>query len=172
MMHKYFTEISTKSSTLSEYFKSGEAREAHLSGYIGWDGFLLEPDIYLSEPFLGAINEQFPIRFGGIIKMAPKMVYKWHQDRDRKGGINMLLTANDSSHCLFTAHDSEETLQLEVSELYYKEDTFYLFNTQERHMVLNLDKPRYLFSIEFEDHPPYGALVKWANKNGWTDESK
>lgn len=80
----------------------------------------------------------------------------------------MLLSGKDTSHCLFTPHDNDpESLQIPVTELYYKEDTFYLFNTQERHMVLNLDKPRYLFSIEFKDHPPYGALVKWANKNGW-----
>lgn len=167
-MQKYFTEIKTKSSTLSEYFKTGSDREAKLSAYIGWDGFLLEPDIYLSEPFLGALNEAFPIKFGGIIKMAPWMVYKWHQDRDRKGGVNMLLTGKDTSHCLFTSDLDEEHLQIPVSELYYKEDTFYLFNTQERHMVLNRDKIRYLFSIEFEDHPPYGALVKWADSNGWT----
>jgi len=33
--------------------------------------------------------------------------------------------------------------------LKYEPETYYVFNTQVPHMVLNTTKPRYLFSVEF-----------------------
>jgi hypothetical protein len=35
------------------------------------------------------------------------------------------------------------------SELKYNKNTFYLFNSQYLHQVINFSEPRYLFTIEF-----------------------
>jgi hypothetical protein len=37
----------------------------------------------------------------------------------------------------------------DVEELKYEPDSYYVFNTQIPHMVLNTTQPRYLFSLEF-----------------------
>jgi hypothetical protein len=40
-------------------------------------------------------------------------------------------------------------LRCNVEELKYEPDSYYIFNTQVPHMVLNIEQPRYLFSLEF-----------------------
>jgi hypothetical protein len=37
----------------------------------------------------------------------------------------------------------------EFTELQYQPDTYYVFNTQVNHMVLNFEQPRLLLTIEF-----------------------
>ena len=38
----------------------------------------------------------------------------------------------------------------EILKFEYEKDTFYLFNTQMMHTVINFDSPRYLFTVEFK----------------------
>jgi len=47
--------------------------------------------------------------------------------------------------------------------LVYKPNTYYLFNTQTRHTVINFAEPRYLFTIEFiedVDHLSFEDLLE------------
>ena len=82
----------------------------------------------------------------GILRMQPKRCYNWHVDTDRKVGLNMLIQ-DGNSHCLFMTEDNG--LRCNVEELKYEPDSYYVFNTQVPHMVLNIEQPRYLFSLEF-----------------------
>ena len=82
----------------------------------------------------------------GILRMQPKSCYNWHTDTDRKVGLNMLIQ-DGKSHCLFMTEDNG--LRCNVEELKYEPDSYYIFNTQVPHMVLNIEQPRYLFSLEF-----------------------
>lgn len=82
----------------------------------------------------------------GIVQLSPYVCYDWHIDSRRGVGVNMLLTPEIKSHCLFT---STEGAQFPFEELVYEPDTYYLFNTQVRHTVINFYEPRYLFTIEF-----------------------
>lgn len=167
-MNKYYTEINHKDSIFYDYFINNSPEYQKISEFKGdFMGTPIDRDIYLSDEFLSDLDKNFPIKVVGFLEMTPWTVYKWHKDIYRSASINLLLTAHDESYCLFTS-EGDEALQIDVSELKYKEKTFYLFNTQERHMVLNLDKNRYLFSVEFEGTPPYAALVKWADSRGWT----
>jgi hypothetical protein len=84
----------------------------------------------------------------GILRMQPKSCYNWHVDTDRKVGLNMLIQ-DGKSHCLFMTEDNG--LRCNVKELKYEPDSYYVFNTQVPHMVLNIEQPRYLFSLEFLD---------------------
>jgi hypothetical protein len=59
----------------------------------------------------------------------------------------MLLSDDGDSRCLFL--DGEPGVVFNTQELKYKPDTYYAFNTQVPHMVLNTTRPRYLFSVEF-----------------------
>jgi hypothetical protein len=80
--------------------------------------------------------------------MPPNTTYNWHVDSDRKVGLNMLLQ-DGQSHCLFATEDFG--VRCVVEELQYQPNSYYVFNTQVPHMVLNLEQPRYLFSLEFLD---------------------
>jgi hypothetical protein len=83
----------------------------------------------------------------GVLRMEPNTCYNWHVDTDRKVGLNMLLSDDGNSRCLFL--DGEPGVVFNTRELKYKPDTYYVFNTQVPHAVLNTEKPRYLFSVEF-----------------------
>ena len=93
-------------------------------------------DLFRKHPFVA-----------GIVQLSPYVCYDWHTDSRRGVGVNMLLTPEIKSHCLFT---STEGAQFPFEELVYEPDTYYLFNTQIRHTVINFDKSRYLFTLEFQ----------------------
>ena len=54
--------------------------------------------------------------------------------------------AQDKSCCVFTKKTEEEQY-FEIAELKYEPATYYIFNTQEEHMVLNFSEKRYLLSF-------------------------
>ena len=83
----------------------------------------------------------------GVLRMEPNTCYNWHVDTDRKVGLNMMLSDDGNSRCLFL--DGEPGVVFNTRELKYEPETYYVFNTQVPHMVLNTTKPRYLFSVEF-----------------------
>jgi hypothetical protein len=61
--------------------------------------------------------------------------------------VNMLL--NDvKSHCLFEVEHDEATHTF--LELKYRLGSYYVFNNQVPHMVINFNESRYLMSVEFE----------------------
>ena len=62
----------------------------------------------------------------------------------------MLLADDNKSRCLFI-EDEKPGLVFTTKELKYQPGTYYVFNTQKPHMVLNTTQPRYLFSLEFTD---------------------
>ena len=82
----------------------------------------------------------------GILRIDANSCYNWHTDTNRKVSINMLLNYNNDSHCVFGECNS---VQFPITELKYEPDTYYMLDTTKPHMVLNLNEPRYMFSIEF-----------------------
>jgi hypothetical protein len=103
-------------------------------------------EILWADPFLSALANKRAFH-AGILRMEPNTCYNWHVDTDRKVGLNMLLSDDGGSRCLFL--DGEPGVVFKTHELDYQPDTYYVFNTQVPHMVLNTVKPRYLFSVEF-----------------------
>jgi hypothetical protein len=103
-------------------------------------------EILLEDPFMGNLAEKRAFH-AGILRMEPNTCYNWHVDTDRKVGLNMLLSDDGDSRCLFL--DGEPGVVFKTQELSYQPDTYYVFNTQVPHMVLNTTRPRYLFSLEF-----------------------
>lgn len=78
--------------------------------------------------------------------MLPNTCYNWHIDTERSVGINMLLS-DVNSKCLFS--ENPNSVVSEFEELVYEPNTYYIFNTQKPHSVLNFEGDRYLFSVEF-----------------------
>ena len=114
--------------------------------YYNFDAIRVPINMWTKDPFLLALAKKRDFHVG-LLKMNPNTCYNWHVDADRMCGINMLLSQDGLSHCLFLA--GSPGVVFETHELKYEPDTYYAFNTQINHMVLNFKKPRYLLSLEF-----------------------
>tara|TARA_B100000424_G_C22850396_1_gene453525 strand:+ start:252 stop:767 length:516 start_codon:yes stop_codon:yes gene_type:complete len=131
--------------------------------YIGWDVILIDREIYMQEEALKIIDSKFPINRAAILKADPYQMYDWHKDEYRGVCINMSLTPEWPSHCLFGT-DKNYTNKY-FHELKYQPKSFYVFNNQVDHCVINFDQPRYMFSLEFVDHLDnlnYKQVKDWA----------
>ena len=113
--------------------------------YYNFKAVQVPTEIQAKDPFLVSLFQKHPF-VAGIVQLSPYVCYDWHIDTRRGVGVNMLLTPEIKSHCLFT---NAEGAQFSFEELVYEPDTYYLFNTQVRHTVINFYEPRYLFTIEF-----------------------
>ena len=96
------------------------------------------------------LNNKFKIKQAGFLKTETHSCYHWHKDKNRGVCINSLVTIDSKSLTLFGKYKNNHNSQLDFVELKYKENKFYLFNNQEYHTVINFDKDRVIFTIEFE----------------------
>ena len=97
------------------------------------------------DPFLRSIFEVHPFS-AGVLMIPASSIYNWHVDDNRGASLNMLISGEDS-RCFFT--DEPFEMVNGIHELRYSPRTYYLFNTQEYHSVINTGSDRYLFSVEF-----------------------
>ena len=103
-------------------------------------------DLAFGDPILYMLGMQHKLAVG-IIRLDPHTTYDWHVDGRRGVCVNMLL--NDvKSHCLFEVGHDEATHTF--LELKYRLGSYYVFNNQVPHMVINFNESRYLMSVEFE----------------------
>ena len=116
--------------------------------YYNFKAIQVPAEILAKDPFLVDLFSKHLFQ-AGIVQLSPYVCYDWHIDSRRGVGVNMLLTPEIKSHCLFT---NTEGVQFPFEELVYEPDTYYLFNTQIRHTVINFYEPRYLFTVEFAEN--------------------
>lgn len=103
-------------------------------------------ELAFKDPVLAGIALQYPLAIG-VVRLDPYTTYDWHVDTKRGVSINMLL--NDvKSQCLFSLGETEATHGF--LELKYQPKTYYAFNNQVPHMVINFAQTRYLMSVEFQ----------------------
>lgn len=157
-----YAEFKEKSSVVGEYCKKLSETEGPWYPYIGWDVKLVPREVLLEESLLNTINKKFAIKRAAVLKTEPYQNYHWHIDEYRGVAINLLITPNIHSYCLFGKEKNRDNIYF--TELNYSENSFYLFNNQFPHSVINFDQHRYLFSIEFLDHKEnlsYSTIYKW-----------
>lgn len=162
---KFYKRINFGPKIINKFYNNKKMESLILYSYFGFEGSPLGPHIYLQETFINDINKIFPIKYAGVIKLNPYRVYNWHVDTERRVAINMLLTAHRDSHCLFTEDINQ--IQIKTVELKYEPETFYLFNTQYPHMVLNGHSDRWLFSVEFQPDIDYNMVLAWLKDNNY-----
>lgn len=153
-----FYKIPTKSTLTNSLLDFARNTDAW-SSYYNFDAVQVPFSLAYTDPTLQAIGAKHSLAIG-ILRLKPFMTYDWHTDTRRGVSVNMLL--NDApSHCLFSINEGGATH--EFVELKYEIGSYYLFNNQVPHMVINFDKPRYLMSIEFEEDKyelSYESLLK------------
>lgn len=164
MTDRYFHEIDTQSTFIQAYFAKN-LNKAKWQKYHDFNSWQMPNEVWEAEKPLSEINKQFKIKQAGVISINSNTIYDWHKDEKRGAAINMILQTNHS-HTLFK-QDEGQVVQ-EIKELKYKPNTFYLFNTQALHCVINFNEPRYLFSCEFEENKKnlsYLKILTWIKKN-------
>lgn len=129
--------------TLLDFAKS--VPEADWEAQRGFMVSFFPDEIIEQDPFLKAVKTHYKV-MQVLLCLPPNTCYPWHTDLNRRTSINMPLNAHGQSTCVFTKERSDEEY-FEIAELKYQPDTYYLFNTQEEHMVLNFSERRYLFSF-------------------------
>jgi hypothetical protein len=137
-----------ESNHIVDHFNSN-IETLEMEQHFGFDMALVPEEIYMNEKVISSLSHK--IKCGVYIKLNPYRNYNWHQDAERNVSINLLLTPNIRYHTLF-GKSTESEDQMEFIEMTYKPNTFYLFNNQISHSVINFDEPRYLFSLQFEEN--------------------
>lgn len=147
--------------TLSKISKKLLQEAENQSKWMEYFNFLVKvinEDIINKDDFLKALKQQHDFTCY-VLKLPPFVSYNWHKDTKRNCSINMLLNFDGISHCLFA--DRFNDVVFDICELNYQENTYYLFNTQNYHSVINLEKPRFLLSLEFKNQSlTYDDLLK------------
>jgi len=103
-------------------------------------------DLVFEDPVLYTLGMKHKLAVG-IIRLDPYTTYDWHIDTRRGVAVNMLLN-NAKSNCLFSVNETEAIHNF--IELKYRLGSYYLFNNQVSHMVINFSESRYMMSVEFE----------------------
>lgn len=104
-------------------------------------------ELYLKDKFFQDLSLKFNYVVG-IFKLNPFTCYKWHTDKHRGVVINMLLTPDARSNCIFETSKIDSQYS-NIIELKYKPNTYYLLDAQIPHEVTNYEDTRYLLSIRF-----------------------
>jgi len=115
--------------------------------YYNFNAVQVPFDLAFKDPVIKVIGLKYPLAMG-VIRLNPYTTYDWHVDSRRGTCINMLLNGA-KSYCLFSMNRTEATN--EFLELKYQPKTYYAFNNQVPHMVINFEEPRYLMSVEFKE---------------------
>ena len=132
--------------------------------YFSFGVKIVDKAITDKDPFLASLFEVHPYT-SGILRINADTVYNWHVDHNRGVSLNMFISGSNS-HCLFTDSEPPSSEHYEmlnkVEELVYEPKRYYLLNTQATHCVINLNRSRFMFSLEFDEdkgHLSYHGLL-------------
>ena len=136
-----------KKSTIFKDLQDFAFSPSEWAEYYNFDAKRIPPEIMFQDDFFIWLSHRYSF-VAGVLKLDPYVCYDWHVDTSRGVCVNMLL--NDvESKCLFSIEQGEITRTFK--ELKYKPETYYLFNNQVEHTVINFTQSRYLMSVEFEE---------------------
>jgi hypothetical protein len=161
-MEKYFYKIDTDTELIIEAVKNHLPKaQWYWASYMTIaSGFhIISKPVVEKDPFLKSLNDIFKAEVR-IYKVPSKSWYRWHKDALFGVSMNMVLEDYEC-HTLFYGDAINEHLN-NVIELKYQPKTWYLFNTQEVHGVLNLDsRDRILVSMNFPKEVSYEEVKQW-----------
>ena len=126
----------------------------------GFSILRLHKHIFSNTP-VGIIIDKFkgsPV----IFRLNPMTWYNWHTDTVRQCAINMLINGEDSK--TFFGNKVSTDL-VELTELNYESQRYYLFNTQKNHAILNLNNFRYVLSIGFNPPNTFDNILNFFQEN-------
>lgn len=99
-----------------------------------------------------------------IFRMQPWQFYRFHIDAARGCAINLFLDGADSETYYGDETPDEEILN--ITELKYEIDHYYLLNTKIKHCVINRNNIRYMFSMGFPLPLLFDDVKEFCYQNG------
>ena len=160
-----FSEIKTKANELVSFLEFLIDLNLPWEEHFGFEMIPIENCWIEKETALQEIDKINPIKQLILLKIPSKSFYNWHVDDFRQSCINLLVSKNHHSYSMFGEHKNKYYYN-DIIELKYKPLTYYLFNNQENHAVINLDdRDRYLFSLCFKKEIPYATLQEKLKNN-------
>ena len=165
---------------INNFLTSVEWKKYSTQNYIAQNVVGIENLVLSALPILSDFKNQF----GGhlaILKFPGNCMYNWHKDLNVGCSLN-LVSKEYNCHTLFSpgthiedtgpgykyynkdgsvAHTSYHLLEL--VELKYQPKKFYIFNSQIRHSIINLDQDRVLISYLFPKSTTYEEVKGWYN---------
>lgn len=160
----YFVPIKQKAEGLPSYLMEIANSNPPWREHFGFECIPVSNDWIEKEPALKSVHAHQPIKQLGLLCISEGVMYDWHVDSYRQSCINMLISQNHHSHTLFG--EQRDYTNKNIVELKYEPNTYYLFNNQAKHCVVNLDGPRYLLSLYFECETMYPNVKKLLEING------
>jgi hypothetical protein len=152
--NRVYKEISTTSCWPDLYFN-----EYKLTDHENWEGFeayVVDKEYFIkNDSIIADLHYKFGVYNIAILKMEPYSIYPQHTDLFKKCKINMLLTPQHKSYTFFVNKNNT------FDELAYKKNHYYIFNTQQTHMIINFSQPRYLFTILFSNNLEFNTLCQY-----------
>jgi len=166
----YYKKLENKSVFLYDYCNSiidnlSDNERENLEYYYNFQSIVIDESDFLKEPIIKTIHQQFEISIAGLIILEKNTGYEPHIDAPRDVAINMLISSG-VSHSMFKTDEKSSKYQYKFKELIFEEKSFYLYNTSIEHSVINFDKPRYMFSLRFDDgRLTYNDVFNWCKEN-------
>jgi len=157
MPDQFYATISQTPDALTEAIRSIDKESQAWSEHFGFNAIELPMGLIAEDSALRAVHAVQPVARLGLLMVQASTFYKWHKDVFRQCCLNMLISEDHHSHTLFG--EDLHNQNMKITELKYIPNTLYLFNNQAEHCVVNLDGPRYLFSLYFQQETPY-EIVK------------
>ena len=151
-----FSALKLKAKELPLYLRGLMDKKTPWQEHFGFDCIEIDRSWIDKEPALKAVHSLHKIRQLGLLKVQAESMYDWHVDGYRQSCLNMLISENHNSFTLFGRQ--RNYINKDIVQLQYAPNTYYLFNNQMEHCVINLDGPRYLFSLYFEEEASYLQL--------------
>lgn len=120
-------------------------------------------DLIYKDPFLKHLCDNCLTEDGfdinvKIFVLKPWSHYMLHSDRFRSASVNLLINDVTDSISYFQISEPYK-MQVDIKELKYEPDCYYLFNSRIPHAITNRTPERYLLSLTLKDN--YYSMLKY-----------
>lgn len=161
-MSQYYLKLATSSkckSKLTEFANNNSTAWFSKNAF----GVAVVPEYLIKDDdILIKLKKQFnavPV----IFRMPPWQFYRFHTDAIRSCALNLFLEGSDSQTYYGTDTPDEEIMN--ITELVYEPDCYYLLNTHVKHAVVNRNNTRYMFSMGFNMPLNYDTIRGFCQEN-------
>ena len=153
--NNFFSPLPIKAGQFYDYLNKLVTKDHTWHKHFGFYAIQVDSTWITKDYALNCVNKLQPIKELGVLKVPANSFYNFHRDSLRLSTLNMLIIQKEG-HCYFI--ESSDGYYSNLVELVYKPKTYYLFNNQAVHGVINKSEPRYMFSLYFVNEIKYQDL--------------
>ena len=121
------------------------------------------PEILLQDDLIKAVIEKYGNTYLNFYKIPANSTYYWHRDLGCKVCFNLVMDEYDSTTLFSYDMPLKPLGAIELTwTMKYKPNTWYIFDTQEKHMIVNNDdRDRILLTVRIPPPVTYNQVLDW-----------